>query len=206
MPSIKYFITAIGTDSGKTVVSAIFCEALQATYWKPIQCGFPKDSDTIHAWCPNIPIQPETYLFKTPASPHAAAALEEVTIRLSDIPTATGNQTMVVEGAGGCLVPLNEHDFIIDLCPHLGAEAILVSNLYLGSINHTLLTYEAMKKRNVPLRFIVFNGTRNAQSESIILHHTSLIPILYIDQEAAVDGHVIDKYSSILKKNLHELT
>lgn len=197
-----YFVTAIGTDSGKTVISAVLCKALQADYWKPVQAGYPKDSETVKSLLGSASnIHDETYVFKTPASPHAAAALDHIEISLTDflLPSHTGN--LVIEGAGGCLVPLNEKDFVIDLAIKFKAEVILVSNLYLGSINHTLLSWEAITKRALNIKGIIFNGNPNPESQRIILHHTGLRCLLHVEHESIIDKTVIEKYAKKLKEN-----
>lgn len=167
---MKFFVTAIGTDSGKTVVSAILAEALKADYWKPVQAGLPKDSDTVRSLLSNTDskILPERYVLNTPASPHAAAKIDGVTIRLHDF-ELPDSENLVVEGAGGVLVPLNDEDHIIDLCKLFQIPIVLVSNLYLGSINHSLLTIEYLKAKEVEVKGIVFNGESNPESERIIL-------------------------------------
>ncbi|WP_276369109.1 dethiobiotin synthase [Chryseolinea sp. H1M3-3] len=199
-----YFVTAIGTDSGKTVASAILCEALQADYWKPVQAGFPTDSETVKELLNDdgqTIIHPERYILKTPASPHAAAALENIKIQLEDFEVPDHDNDLIIEGAGGCLVPLNDRDLVIDLATKFKATVILVSNFYLGSINHTLLTYEALRSRNIPVKGIIFNGVYNSESERIILHHTGLIPLLHIDKEQSMNGKVIQEYARKLKSN-----
>jgi dethiobiotin synthetase len=200
---MNYFVTAIGTDSGKTMVSSMLCKALQADYWKPVQAGYPTDSETVKSLIPetNSKVHAGTYVFKTPASPHAAAALENVKISLNDFVIPNHPRDLIIEGAGGCLVPLNDRDFVIDLATKFKAEVVLVSNLYLGSINHTLLSWEAIKQRGLPVKGIVFNGNHNAASERIILHHTGLRCILHIEQEAFFDPTIIEKYSKQLKAN-----
>lgn len=200
---MNYFVTAIGTDSGKTIVSAILCKALMADYWKPIQAGFPTDSETVQLLVGNaaIKIHEERYRLKTPASPHAAAALENIKIKLNDFVVPSHAKDLIIEGAGGCLVPINDTDFVIDLAVRFKSEVILVSNLYLGSINHTLLTYETLRTRNLPVRGIIFNGTYNAESIKIILHHTGLRQLLYIENEKKVDSEMIEKYSAKLKEH-----
>ena len=200
---MNYFVTAIGTDSGKTLVSAILCKALHADYWKPVQAGHPTDSEMVKSLLPTTDskIHRETYIFKTPASPHAAAALENVKISLNDFVIPSDRRDLIIEGAGGCLVPLNDRDFVIDLANKFRAEIILVSNLYLGSINHTLLSWEAIKQRGLPVKGIVFNGNHNAASERIILHHTGLPCLLHIEQETFFDATIVEKYAKQLKAN-----
>lgn len=197
---MNYFVTAIGTDCGKTIASAILCSAFHAGYWKPVQAGMPSDSDAIRILLGEgkCKIYQETFIFKTPASPHAAAALENTIIRLDDFILPQHNSDLVIEGAGGCLVPLNDHDFVIDLASKFNAEIILVSNFYLGSINHTLLSCEALVKRNLRVRGIIFNGPHNAESERIILRHTGLRALLHIDREPVIDADAINKYAKKL--------
>ena len=199
---MKYFVTAIGTDSGKTLACAILCEAFGADYWKPIQAGRPRDTDSVRELVSNgkTRFHPERYFLKTPASPHAAARLEGISIELKAFTLPPTKNTLVIEGAGGCLVPLNDQDFVIDLIARLGAEVILVSNLYLGSINHTLLTVEALKKRNLPIRGVIFNGQPNEESENIILHHTELDCLLRIKREPVINAEVVRSYATLLNK------
>ena len=198
---MDYFITGIDTDSGKTLTSAIFCEALEADYWKPVQAGAPRDSDTVKSLLsnPGINIHKEAFFLNTPASPHAAAKLDGISIKLSDFIRPTSDRDLVIEGAGGCLVPINDHDFVIDLAAHLNAEVILVADLYLGSINHTLLTWRELSSRKLSVRGIVFNGKSNPESERIILHHTGLPCLLRIDQEKKIDKQVVQRYSALLR-------
>lgn len=202
---MNFFVTAIGTDSGKTLTSAILCEALQADYWKPIQAGIPMDSEFVKSMIsnPKTKIHPERYLLRTPASPHAAAKIDGIEILLDEIRLPQSNNTIVVEGAGGCLVPINDDFFIVDIISRLNFQVVLVANLYLGSINHTLLTVEALKRRNVPVFGIVFNGDSNTESEKIILRHSGYRGILSIAKESVINKSVVKKYAEILKRNLH---
>lgn len=188
-----YFVTAIGTDSGKTIVSAILTEALSADYWKPVQAGFPGDTEIVRGLISNSKssFHPETYLFKTACSPHAAAKIDNQTINLSKISTPVTSNHLIIEGAGGLMVPLNDSDLMIDLVKKLDLEIILVSNLYLGSINHTLLSYEALQARNLKIKGIVFNGPRNEESESIILKKTGYELLLSIPQLDQINKPVI---------------
>ena len=168
---MNYFVTTINTDYGKTFFSAILCEALQADYWKPVQAGLPRDAEVVKNLISNpvSKIQPETFLLNTPASPHAAAKLDGVSIELEKFKIPETKNNLVIEGAGGCLVPLNDHDFVISLAKKFDAEVILVSQLYLGSINHTLLSADYLKRNKFNVKGIVFNGPSNPESENIIL-------------------------------------
>lgn len=200
----NYFVTAIDTDSGKTLVSAILCEALHADYWKPIQAGLPRDSDRVNELISNTKtsIHPERYLLKTPASPHASAKIDKVEIQLNDFTLPKTSNNLIVEGAGGCLVPFNDKHFVVDIIKHLSIEVILVADLYLGSINHTLLTVEALKSRSIAVKGIIFNGESNAESERIILQHSQLTQLLKIDRENKVDKDVVSRYASSLRTKL----
>ncbi|MEO1049963.1 MAG: adenosylmethionine--8-amino-7-oxononanoate transaminase [Bacteroidota bacterium] len=199
---MNYFITAIGTDSGKTVISAIVAEALGADYWKPVQSGTPTDTETIKGLIssPDIQFHPERHRLKTPASPHAAAKIDRVNIKLTDFELPETPRPLVVEGAGGVMVPLNDHDLVIDLADVLNLEIILVSNLYLGSINHTLLTITFLKERGYKIKGIIFNGEPNPESEDIILKHAKLPCLLRVKQHEQIDKETIKAYAAELKE------
>lgn len=199
----KYFVTAIGTDSGKTIVSAILTQMLKGDYWKPIQAGYPRDTDTVRHLVSNKTsvFHEEAYLLNTPASPHASAEIDGVDIKPDKIKLPVTDKDLVIEGAGGCLVPLNDEDVVIDLVPRFNARVILVSDLYLGSINHTLLTMEYLRKTGYPLMGIIFNGEQNAESQDIILQKTGLRCLLHIKKEDQIDKEMIVRYSDLLSKN-----
>jgi dethiobiotin synthetase len=199
---MNYFITAIGTDSGKTLISAIFTEMAGCGYWKPIQAGFPRDTETVQELVSNerCHFYKEQYLLQTPASPHFAAALDNVQIRVEDVVLPT-DDILVIEGAGGLLVPINDEEVIADLIPALNAQVILVSNLYLGSINHTLLTVEELKRRNLKVKGIIFNGPSNPASEDIILKKSGYACLLKIPQLDIVDKEVVRFFADKLRDN-----
>lgn len=200
---MNYFVTAIGTDSGKTLVSAILTEMLGADYWKPIQAGFPRDTETVQQLVsnPSSRFYQEAWLLKTPASPHAAARIDGVEISVKDIHPPVSNRDLVIEGAGGVLVPVNDTEVILDLVPQVNAEIILVSNLYLGSINHTLLTAGAIRQRGYPVKGLIFNGPSNPESERIILLKTGYRLLLQVPQLEDVMPETIRHYAQLLKKN-----
>jgi dethiobiotin synthetase len=200
---MTYFITAIDTDSGKTLVSSIFCEALQADYWKPVQAGLPRDSQVVKSLITNriSKIHDETFLLNTPASPHAAAKKDGIQIDLKKITPPETENSLIIEGAGGCLVPLNDHEFVIDLIKKLKVDVVLVSDLYLGSINHTLLTIEALQSRHIKIKGIVFNGESNPESERIILLHSQITCLLRINKETTINKEAVSKYARLLKEN-----
>lgn len=172
----RYFITGIGTGVGKTVMCAILCEALKADYWKPIQAGDLENSDTVSVKKlvsnTHSIFHPEAYQLPFPLSPHASAEKAGITIDPATILVPQTTNNLIIEGAGGLMVPLNRKTLYIDLIPALNAEVILVSKNYLGSINHTLLSAESLMLRNIPVRGIVFNGEENPDTESIILEMT----------------------------------
>lgn len=205
---MKLFITGIGTDVGKTVASAIVTQALEADYWKPIQAGDLELSDThkVKDRVSNKKSQfhPNAYAFNTPASPHLAAELDGITIDLNQIKEPETNNHLVIEGAGGILVPLNNTDCIIDLI-RPDYKVIVVSRHYLGSINHTLLTIEALKSRQISVDGIIFSGDENQATESIILNKTGVKLIGRIDNEPYFDANVIAYYADKFRENLLNL-
>ena len=162
------FITGIGTGVGKTLISAIVTEALGAHYWKPVQAGFADGTDS--EWvgerisAPSL-VAPELYKLKLPASPHIAAREEGAVISLDKIATVLSEisaalpagRPLVIEGAGGLLVPLNEREFVLDLVKKLDATVILVSRNYLGSINHSRLTAEVCRSHGLRVAGWIFN-------------------------------------------------
>ena len=205
---MKLFITGIGTDVGKTIAAAIVTQALEADYWKPIQAGDLDHSDShkIKRYISNTKtiVHPNSYQLNTPASPHWAAELDNVTIDLQQIVEPTTNNHLVIEGAGGVLVPLNTTDCIIDIIQP-DYKVIVVSRHYLGSINHTLLTIEALQNRNINIAGILFSGAENKATESIILQKTKLNCIGRIDEEPYFDQNVIQYYADIFRENLLNL-
>ncbi|MBN8703484.1 MAG: dethiobiotin synthase [Bacteroidetes bacterium] len=204
--SRRIFITGIGTDVGKTIVSAIVTEALHADYWKPIQSGDieGKDSDVVRGLLSNSNsiIHPEYISLKAFMSPHAAAALEKKEIKISDIVTPKTSNTLVVEGAGGLMVPINDTELVVDLISYLQADVILVSSIYLGSINHTLLSHELLKQRNCNVLGIVFNGPENKFSEEVILNHTKYKCLGRIKKETKFTKELVAQYAAQLEKEL----
>ncbi|WP_395063337.1 dethiobiotin synthase [Flavobacterium sp.] len=202
---MKLFITGIGTDVGKTITSAIITQALKADYWKPIQAGDLDNSDShkIQRYIANdkTVIHENSYKLNTPASPHLAAKIDGITIDLKQIIEPKTENHLIIEGAGGLLVPLNDNDCIIDLIQK-DYKIILVSRHYLGSINHTLLSFEALKSRNLKVAGIIFSGDENQASEEIILNKTKAKFIGRIDNEPYFDQNVIQYYADLFRENL----
>jgi dethiobiotin synthetase len=174
---MKFFVSANGTDSGKTVVCALLAQALQADYWKPVQAGEPTDAATMARLSPQTNIWPETYRLAGPMSPHAAARMEGVEIRLAAFKLPQADK-LIVEGAGGLLVPLTDDVLMADLIAYLGLPVVLVCDLYLGSINHSLLTLAELKRRGLPLAGLVFNGPANEESTRLIARVAG-VPVLF---------------------------
>lgn len=175
----RIFITGIGTEIGKTFCSAIVAEALKADYWKPVQAGELDQLDS--SWVKNAisnkktKILKEQYLLSEPMSPHAAAAIDGIELKPENFEVPETSNELVIEGAGGLMVPLNHNgDLIVDLIPLVSDEVILISKNYLGSINHTLLSIELLKLRNIPIKGIIFNGEPNQATEDIILTTTGV--------------------------------
>lgn len=199
----NYLVTGIGTGVGKTVVAAIVVEALEADYWKPVQAGDEEatDSHTVRSLISNATtiIHDEAYRLRAPLSPHAAARQEAITISMDALYPPHTHRPLVIEGAGGIMVPLNDNDLLLDAMARWQAQVILVSRHYLGSINHTLLTWHALVQRNIPIAGIVFNGNPNGETERIILRHTGLPCILHIQDEPCIDKETVKKYSQQLR-------
>ena len=205
----KYFITGISTGVGKTIVSAIFVEALKADYWKPLQAGNLecKDTDVVKSLVSNniSKFHAETYKFKTPASPHYAAELENIVIDPDNFKIPETSNHLIIESAGGLMVPLNKNFLMIDLIKKFETEVILVSQNYIGSINHTLLSVEALKNRLIPIKGIVFNGERNESSENYILEYTGIPCVLRVEQEKNINKNTILKYSNLIATLIRQI-
>lgn len=204
-----YFVTGIGTDVGKTVISAMLVAALKADYWKPVQAGDLDNSDSIKVQkivaSLGLRFHPERYRLNTPASPHYAAEVDELSIQLTDFKLPETDNTLIVEGAGGVLVPLNDTHTVLDLMVHLGLPVIVVSRHYLGSINHTLLTIEALKARGLRLAGIIFNGPETPSTESIIAKQGQ-VPILgRVDELDEVSLESLNRYGAHFEAQLRDL-
>lgn len=202
---MKLFITGIGTDVGKTVASAIIVEALEADYWKPVQAGDLDFSDTnkVKNQITNIKSRffDNAYALTTPASPHLAAEIDGIKIDLTKIKEPETDNHLVIEGAGGILVPLNDTHCVVDLIQS-DYKVIIVSRHYLGSINHTLLTVEALKNRNIEIGGIIFSGDENRATEEIILNKSGIKMIGRIDTEPYFDQNVTAYYADLFRENL----
>ena len=203
---MQYFVTAIGTDSGKTLVSAILTEALSADYWKPVQAGLPADTDTVKELVSNSTtvFHPEAFRLNTPASPHAAAKIDRVDVTVARVGSVSTSNDLVMEGAGGLMVPLNDSEFVIDIARQPDTEVVLVSNLYLGSINHTLLTVDYLKKHNFKVKGIIFNGEENEESERIIELHSGYRVLLRLPKLGMINKNIVRYWADELLLNWYD--
>ena len=202
-----YFITGISTEVGKTVASAIITESLEADYWKPIQAGELEDCDTkkVKGLVSNATSQfhENAYALKTPMSPHAAAEIDGITIQLKNIKAPKTKNNLVIEGAGGLLVPLNDSQTILDIIKP-NYKVIVVSRHYLGSINHTLLTVNLLKAKGFDVS-IVFSGNEHKTTEAIIKTMTSVPIVGRIEEEPYFDQNVVKEYAERFKGQLEKL-
>lgn len=197
------FVTGIGTDVGKTIISAILVEKLKADYWKPIQSGDLDNSDTmkVQALISNnlSKFHPEAYRLTQPYSPHKSAQLDGIEINLDNIILPQTNNQLIIEGAGGLMVPLNDKDFIVDLIQRFDAEVVLVVKHYLGSINHTLLSLELLKQKKIKVKALIFNGDSDRYSENIIKKHSSGTNNYYINKLANINIATIINYVNYIE-------
>ncbi|XRE43501.1 Dethiobiotin synthase BioD [Tenacibaculum discolor] len=200
----KYFITGISTEVGKTVASAIITEALEADYWKPIQSGDLEYSDThkVEKLISNSKtvFHPNSYALQTPMSPHASAEIDGIIIDVDNIKEPSTKNHLVIEGAGGLLVPLNDKNTLLDVIKP-GYKVIVVSRHYLGSINHTLLTVNLLKEKGFDVA-LIFSGNEHKTTEDIIKKMTKVPVIGRIEEEPYFDKNVIKEYAELFKDKL----
>lgn len=203
----SFFITGISTEVGKTIASAIVTEALEADYWKPIQAGELENTDThkVEKLVSNSisKFHPNNYALKTPMSPHAAAAIDGITIDIKKIIAPKTKNNLVIEGAGGLLVPLNDKHTILDIIKP-DYKVIVVSRHYLGSINHTLLTVNLLKEKGFEVS-IIFSGDEHKSTENIILKMIKVPVIGRIEEEPYFDQNVIREYAELFREKLEKL-
>lgn len=199
----QYFVTGIGTEIGKTIVSAILTEALAADYWKPIQSGDLDNSDSqkIQRWVsnPHTRIHPERFRLNKPLSPHASAAIDGVEIKVQDFQLPNISRPLIVEGAGGLMVPLNHQETMLDLIQHLNLPVILVSRHYLGSINHTLLSLEVLRSRGIRLAGLLYNGAENVASEQAIEALSGVKVLGRVAEMGEISREVIAREAEVLR-------
>ena len=181
-----FFVTGTDTGIGKTVVSAMLTKALNASYWKPIQAGLEEETDTEFVRRTTnflgSQIKSERYRLNTPMSPHAAAEIDDVEISIDDFELPDySTEHLVVEGAGGLHVPINDHDMIIDLISYLQLPVVLVAPSTLGTLNHSLLSIEALRSRDIPILGVVMNGPEHESNRQTIRHFGNVEILAEID-------------------------
>ncbi|WP_420576811.1 dethiobiotin synthase [Ekhidna sp.] len=196
----KIIVAGIDTDTGKTVASVILCKALNADYWKPVQAGDLENTDShkVKRWSPETIIHSEAYRLTQPMSPHAAAAIDKIAIEESKLQIPETDNNLIIELAGGLMVPMREDYLNIDWVASTGLPVILVSNYYLGSINHTLLSLYALKSRNIPLLGIIFNGEKNPSTFDVIMNRSGAKCLLEINKEEEINKEVVAQYAKQL--------
>jgi len=207
------FITGTGTDVGKTIAAAVLTETLEADYWKPVQAGFEAGTDAtfIQSVISNqqTVIHPETYKLKLAASPHIAAREERIKIELDKIYNdhikivyaQSSSQNLIIEGAGGLMVPLNESKFVIDLIKKLNVKVVLVSRNYLGSINHSLLTATVCRQNNIDVLGWIFND-HYMHYEDEIVRWSGYPKIASLPLSQNVDAGFIKEQALAIKNSL----
>lgn len=179
----RLFVTGTDTGVGKTVVAAILLAGLRGVYWKPIQSGVTPYTDT--QWMrektglADTHFYPETHVLSTPASPHHSAALDRVSIDIEKVlpPAVEPDRTLIIEGAGGVMVPLNDHRFMIDLIKALDAPTVVVAPSGLGMINHTLMTLDQLQQRQITVFGVVMNGVPHESNKAAIAHYGK-VPVI----------------------------
>lgn len=203
-----FFVTGIGTGVGKTITSAILTEALACDYWKPIQSGSAENTDRQHVQSlitnQQSKFHPESYLLREPASPHFAAAVEGIEIELEKISLPQSENRLLIEGAGGLLVPINSELVIFDLIEYFNLPVIVVANNYLGSINHTLLTLQFLESQGASVLGLIFCGKTYNDNEQIIQHLSGMPVIGRIADTVQVNKAFVFQQAMEIRQSLSE--
>jgi malonyl-CoA O-methyltransferase len=192
------FVTGTGTGIGKTIVSACLVRRWNAAYWKPVQTGTEDeagDSETI-ATLTGASAAPPRHVFRAPLSPEAAAALEGATIALTDFDLPQSDRPIVVEGAGGVLVPLNANTLMVDLMVRLALPVVLVAGTGLGTINHTLLSLAALRGRHLAVAGVVLVGPDNAGNRDAIARHGQIRILHHLPVLTPVNAQTLQSASA----------
>lgn len=181
----NFFVTGTDTGIGKTLVSAMLMSVLDATYWKPIQAGLDEETDTEFvkriSEVDSFRIVSERYRLETPMSPHGAADIDGLSISLNDFELPEFNtKHLIVEGAGGLMVPINWEDTVLDLIELLKLPVLLVARSSLGTLNHTLLSIEALRARNIEVFSVILNGEKH-QSNKETIEHFGKVPVFEVE-------------------------
>lgn len=200
-------VTGIGTGVGKTVCSAVLCEALGADYWKPLQSGdlHTLDSGFVDQMTSGqTQIYPEKLLLSQPLSPHEAARIDGIEITDEHLEFPDFQKQTVIEGAGGVYVPLNDVGLTyIDLFQLWDLPVYVITRHYLGSINHTLLTVNALLSREITIAGLIVNGARNEATERVYRQHFTNIPLSYIPELTDFSKESIQEAAKQWKETLH---
>jgi dethiobiotin synthetase len=206
----RYFISGIGTGVGKTFVSAVLAEALQADYWKPIQCGMDggTDSEKVASFVsnPKTKIHEESYVFKMPASPHIAANAENVKIMMESVVLPETTNNILIEGAGGLMVPVDEGSYVIDLAAQFETEIILVCSSYLGCINHSLLSIDYLLKNDFQIKGLVLNGNFDKGVKTAIMSYAELPIIAELPQISDLSKESVHNMAQYVNLSLFDET
>ncbi len=200
----KLFVSGTDTEIGKTLVSSMLMCGLDATYWKPVQAGLEEETDTQrvarlsekHEEC----FIPERYRLNTPMSPHASADIDEVVISLDDFELPEyKTKHLIVEGAGGLIVPLNWKDMVIDLIKKMDIPVLLVARSTLGTLNHTLLSVEALRKRDIEIFGIIMSGPKHESNRETLAHITGLPVYELLPMDEITNQSLKQQFSDIFQ-------
>lgn len=192
-----FFITGTDTNVGKTVLSALLCAALRGTYWKPIQTGAREgtDREQVKAWAAldDDSVLPESYLLDDPVSPHLAARLagQEITVEQIRLPARLPGRPLIVEGAGGVMVPINSRQLMTDLMRHLNLPVVLAARSTLGTINHSLLSLERLRSEGIRVLGVVLIGPENLENRKAIEHYGQVQVIGQIPLLEAINEYTL---------------
>jgi dethiobiotin synthase len=194
-----YFITGTDTGVGKTLVSAILTWILKGCYWKPIQSGVQIDLPDLQQVknLTRLPAEhffPSRYLLQAPLSPDQAAALEQVTLDLDQCELPQTDKSLIVEGAGGVYVPLNERHNMLDLMKKLALPVIIVARGTLGTINHTLLTIEGLRQHQIPIHGVVLNGELNPANQKAIEKWGQVRTLFHVPFFDTIDASILQRW------------
>lgn len=202
----RYFITGIDTNVGKTVVSAVLAEALQADYWKPVQCGISDGTDVneVRKLISNskTKLHPEAYAFVAPVSPHLAAAIESKKIDVKSIVLPSTPNHLIIEGAGGIMVPLSKDNYVIHLAREFDAEVILVVRNYIGCINHSLLSIDYLLRNKYKIKGMILNGNFDPLVEQAITTYSDIPVLAKFPEEGMVDKVKVKQLAFTVKQEL----
>lgn len=202
-------VAGCGTDAGKTVTAAVLTTLMQGDYWKPVQCSKEEESDS-HIMQTLLDrrkhhIFKPAYSLNAPVSPHHAAKLENISIDVDSIILPKTSRPLIIEGIGGILVPLTQKILTIDLFKKWKCQWVVVSKNYIGSINHTLLTLDVLKKHNISIAGIIFNGEINRDTEDAILEISKVPYLGRLLPEKNINIKTIQRYAELWQPHLSHL-